>query len=270
MDVAYCNHERRSDWLTHLTQLRDVSTTADGEEGEPLIDGTSLNDMLHWMHSRTVHVSQLHVDPAAFASGEVTFSQPLPSVEGLYFNVNTHLVGELDVCEPVLRLLSCFPHLKTMSLWVDLKDHEFTALMRKVGGQLEGLDVSHCFELSPNTVAPLVCSFGNRLHVLRLGPVDDDGLVAIARCCHCLTDLDLSCDDFRSFDGFQQLCSANAGTLTKLSVLQFSCREVLPHAAAVLLHITAVCTKITNFRVDTSIESTLIVHSLLIHCPAPL
>lgn len=263
VDVAFCNHARRPDWVSLLRQLRDVSMTTTDAGYRLLDNSSSLDGMLHWVLSRGVHVSRLHLEVSAFESGQVTFSQPMPYVECICLSEKLD-TRRLETIQSVFCFLDCFPRLNTINMWAPADNNELIALLTgKMQGRLEGLDLSYCFCLLPDMAASLFCSLGDKLRQLKIADLSSDGVAAIAANCHCLTNLDLGCDAMASSSSLEHLCAVNAGTLTTLVLHYWNCRD-----AQELVRIISMCSKLVSFTANASIDAAPIVEYLLRHCPA--
>lgn len=276
VDVAFCSHGRRSDWLALIAQLKDVRTTAEIESGEDfLASGSSLVRLLHWVVSRGVHISKLHFDMAAFVPAprgtkkqprrqdEARFTQIIPSVESLHVSFGlSRKKYPPRTLDSLTHFLDCFPNVKTLQTWTEIEDEELCAVLNKLKG-LEGLDMIDCFELQPDTVAAMVSSLGNQLRLLRCSVLDDDAAATIAGSCHNLTTLTLYCGEMQSFDGLEQLCAVNAGTLQHMMLFGGEISEDL------FARIATMCTSLIVFNCDCTFTNCVpVVQSVFSCCPS--
>lgn len=263
VDVAFCSHKRRADWLTLLGQLKDVRVTT----GQRLLwHIRTLNGLLEWVASRGVHVTDLKIAAQALTSGQLTISQPLLSVECLQIT-SGKCVNRPLIMAPLLRLLECLPRLKTLTVWNGIVDCELTTLIETMK-DLEGIELSDCYHLNPDIVTSLVCSLGSQLRTLKCEcSLTESNLTAIAENCCNLTTLHIACNCLPTFTSFEHLCAVNAKTLRTLSLGEWkACQDDVTQA---LLRITAMCSNLVSFKAAriATLDPIPIVQSLLSHCP---
>lgn len=163
--------------------------------------------------------------------------------------------------------------LNSLTLFGFSFDNSSTAKFVAAGSNLAGLNIAHCYNLSPSRVVPLMQSCRNMIRLCLSGQsqLGDATLVEIVRTCRLLVHLDVSqCPCVRSVgiaavaEALVYLRTLNAeGTKTTNAAL----RHLVTHRAATLEHLyVADCTSINAVGLAVVLERCLVLRALSASC----
>lgn len=197
IDVAFCSHGFRADWLSILAQA-DVTCK------QVLQNTTATVGYLHWIAKRNVQQKQLWLDPHLMAVGDLQVE--LPTVTQIEFHNCTPSV-DVDAA-PIAAFLSCFPSIEEFSFrmqvqqygqetqpgWTKLQDKHLLLGFTKLHCPLQSLDLLFCEQVSAAAIAQMVSRFAQTLRSLRCTRLDDPALATIAKLCRHLTSFHIALD----------------------------------------------------------------------------
>lgn len=236
LDVACCNRAARPELLALLSTVHAAPS--------PVVN--ELANFIVWIAARRIQIAMLHVNVESLTDFagvvlEANIEADLPpaaivTVDGIALNGNDE---DLDGASlPVF--LSHFPNLTSIdcSEWASITNLQVTAL--SCCGQLKRLNLSNNDSLTAGAIAWLVCFKGGTLQELSCDVLDDDALGRVAKHCHRISHLRLSCVECISSENLELLCIANAGQLETLVVVEEGYFDILD----AVRNITVVCKKI--------------------------
>lgn len=214
LDVAFCNRSRRSDLLALLPRMKtDINPT--------LYKANSLASYLQWGTARMLPVTRLTVDLKVF-------TEPLPVFTAVPSIMQVDIIEPMQVHQsiPVTSIndfLMHFPSLQTLGGWQNLTNEQFLAFAEF---PLQGLNLLKCARLTAQVVSEFVFS-KLEMRMLHCHVLDVQALETIATKCSGFTTLNLCTKHLTTTLELEQLCIANALSLTHLTLEGGTTDEVL-------------------------------------------